>query len=75
MFRSKNGIILCLGNQDGVIPPQFFIEIYQTKPWQLLHTEKSLGLEAKSLGIEVSDPVSSADESTTTEGESEAFCI
>lgn len=38
LYRSGDRVILCPGNQDGVIPTKFFKEICQTSPWRLIHT-------------------------------------
>lgn len=77
LFRSGARVILCPGNHNGVIPLKFFKEIYQTSPWRLLHTGESLGTDTEPLGKESSDPVPSADESTTciNVGGAETFCI
>ncbi|VDI17873.1 Hypothetical predicted protein [Mytilus galloprovincialis] len=30
-FRSANNVILCAGNEDGVIPPKYFVKVLAMK--------------------------------------------
>lgn len=41
LSKSRDRVILCQWNQDGVISTTFTQEIHQTSPWRLLHTGES----------------------------------
>ncbi|VDH97441.1 2'-phosphotransferase [Mytilus galloprovincialis] len=41
-FRSANNVILCAGNEDGVIPPKYFVEAVQRNPRQRLEFDQNV---------------------------------
>ncbi|XP_063426030.1 uncharacterized protein LOC134709824 [Mytilus trossulus] len=41
-FRSANNVILCAGNDDGVIPPKYFVEAVQRNPRQRLDFDQNV---------------------------------
>ncbi|XP_052058809.1 uncharacterized protein LOC127699109 [Mytilus californianus] len=41
-FRSANNVILCAGNEDGVIPPKYFVDAVQRYPRQRLEFDKTV---------------------------------
>ncbi|XP_071160696.1 uncharacterized protein [Mytilus edulis] len=41
-FRSANNVILCAGNDDGVIPPKYFVEAVQRNPRQRLEFDENV---------------------------------
>ncbi|XP_063418758.1 uncharacterized protein LOC134701538 [Mytilus trossulus] len=41
-FRSANNVILCAGNEDGVIPPKYFVEAVQRNPRQRLQFDENV---------------------------------
>lgn len=41
-FRSANNVILCAGNEDGVIPPKYFVEAVQRNPRQRLEFDENV---------------------------------
>lgn len=56
LFKSRDRVILCQENQDGLILTEFTQEIYQTSPWRLLHIGESLGADTQPFGKESSYP-------------------
>jgi RNA:NAD 2'-phosphotransferase (TPT1/KptA family) len=76
LLRAKNGIILCPGDQNGVISPRFFKEVYRTKPWELLHCQETQGRGDVSLGIEPPTQLpGDSDNCPVGDGEAELFCV
>ncbi|CAC5418578.1 TRPT1 [Mytilus coruscus] len=49
-FRSANNVILCAGNEDGVIPPKYFVEAVQRNPRQRLEFDKTVKVAKVPIG-------------------------